>query len=87
MLLKYRTYLLYDVSIELKSGKAFKAINNFLANVKGNISHKFFRWVDISIGKSSVNLYNQFIKQYLSKGFNIEKLYIEEKDSLKNMKI
>ena len=42
MLLKYQTYLLYDVEIILKSTKAYTAINYFFAKVKGNIPYKFF---------------------------------------------
>ena len=87
MLVKYQTYLLYDVRVKLKSLEAFEAINYLLNRVKGNISHKFFRKVKASIGQEDVKLYNQFIKLYLEKGFKSNKLSIEEKDNLQNMKI
>ena len=37
MLLKYQTYLLYDVEILLQSADAFDAINYFLDKVTGKI--------------------------------------------------
>ena len=39
MLLKYQTYLLYDLRIKLESADAYAAINYFLERVTGKISN------------------------------------------------
>ena len=80
MLLKYQTYLLYDVEIFLQSADAFDAINYFLDKVTGKMSHKFFRQVDAHFSKDWIGPYNKFMKHYLDKGLKIEKLDTEIKD-------
>ena len=77
MLLKYQTYLLYNVSIKLESSDAFKAINYFLKTVEGAISYQFFWTVEAYAGKSWIDLYNEFVKLYLEKGFKYEKLNVK----------
>ena len=74
MLLKYQTYLLYDVEIFLQSADAFDSINYFLDKVTGKMSHKFFRQVFAHFSKDWIDPYNKFMKHYLDKGFKIEKL-------------
>ena len=81
MLLKYQTYLLYDIKIKLESADAFEAINYFLDKVEGNIPYKFFRFVTAYISYKWIDLYNKFMKQYLEKGFKIDKISTEIKDN------
>ena len=73
-LLKYQTYLLYDVEIKLQSFGAYIAINYFFDSVTGKISSKFFRGVEAHISKVWALSYNKFIKHYLQRGFKQEKL-------------
>ena len=82
MLLKYQTYLLYDVKIKLESIGAYYAINWFLENVEGSISHKFFRQVEASVSKDWVFLFNDFMKLYFDKGCKINKISTEIQDEI-----
>lgn len=82
MLLKYKTYLLYNVDITIESQKGFKAINYFLDKV-GPISSDFFHEINIkNLGVKSIEVYNKFIVKYLEKGFNINVIKIELDDFL-----
>ena len=76
-LLSYQTYLLYDIRIELKSQKAYKAINYFLEKAKGNISDKFFRVIYADVDISWLEEYNKFCKLYFQSCF--ETNYIKMK--------
>ena len=74
LLLKYQTYLLYDLNIKLESADAFIAINYFLEKLAGNFLSKLFRKVKIYIDEIWLDLYNKFITFYLNKGFEIDNL-------------
>ena len=74
MLLLYKTYLLYNIEVDLGSIEAFRAINNFLKQIKTakqKISDKFFRKVGASVDIDWLDEFNEFSKQYLEMGFPI----------------
>ena len=74
MLLNYETYLLYNVDINVKSSKAFKAINYFLKRIKGRISRFFFSNVETDVSLDWLNYYNDFVKLYMKMGFRLENI-------------
>ena len=86
MLLDYRTYLLYNIDVNLKSADSFKAINYFLKRVKGKISSNFFNEVNATISLKWLDYYNEFIRRFMNMGFNAEKINTTVCSDLSNYK-
>ena len=81
MLLKYKTYLLYDLEIKLESAEAFIAINYFLGKLTGKVPCKLFRTVEAHVSEDWIDSYNEFIKHYLEKGFKRNNIITSIEDS------
>ena len=75
MLIKYDTYLLYDVRLKLKSIDAYKAINHFFDKVgNDDISSKFFRGINAHVDYKSYEIYNDFVLKYSDLKFKLDRL-------------
>ena len=87
-LLENDFYLFYDVEIWLESAKAYKAINQFLGNVEGRLSSKFFRRVKAVVAMDWIDLYNDFIKQCVERQLKLSKIETQIKcPIIENMKL
>ena len=76
MLLKYRTYLLYNISINIETAKGFKFVL-FLLEKVGKIADNFFEDVNIELTKSNVHEYNKFCQKYVEMGFDTDNINVE----------
>ena len=86
MLLNYQTYLIYNINVNLKTADSFKAINYFLKRVKGRISPNFFDEVNATISLKWLDYYNEFIKKFISMGFNTRSVNTTVCSDLSNYK-
>lgn len=80
-LLKYRTYLLYNVEVDVKNKKGYQAINYFLDNVD-KVSPNFFRNLVWFVTKPTIKPFNTLILKCKKLGFILENLDIEFDDYL-----
>ena len=64
MLLKYHTYLLYDLKIILESKSSYESINYFLDSIDTRVCETFFRGIDAVINSENIEEYNKFIQRF-----------------------
>ena len=69
MLLKYHTYLLYNVEIDLISKKSYEAIMYLLESIDTRVTENFFKEISATVSYGTVNIYNRFISKMNEKQF------------------
>lgn len=97
LLIKYKTYLLYNIDVSIVSLDGFKAMNKLMdvinkaaGGYKNKYPLSFFKRVNLRIGQKSIDEYNKFIKSYSEMGFNTELVvmrfdkFIENKSNKKS---